>query len=487
MPQTFTINFYLKMKTFFHPPAQKITWLFLSLFLSFFFVQSSTAQPQQIVVGTGNLQSFGDPDGLYDKGANYQLAAGASTTNCPCYTRADDEYSIARIGGEWLVFRSATCPANPRSVAFSPIGKATTCDPTEVMGIHAAKSAAPLKLAVYYGWPNGIENHHLTPQGPEETWAQLETRRIDLAAQEWGNYDLAVFGRGVEDVNANADRHNKAQQVIDRMRARGHDTKIYGYIVLGVDNLYEDDGLSRDLSIDEIRAKVQMWYAMGVDGIFFDEAGYDFNVDRSRQNEAINIVHSFTNARTGNRLSVMLNAWDPKHVFNWFTMKYDSERYNREFTFNVQGHRTQLSSDDYYILESFAIQNGNSLTAETDDNFNRRVNTAYRLSNKYGVKVATLTTYREGINYMQAMLDEAWWLTTIYGFDAMGWGEPHFSAGGEMANRLPYRNRPRPSCNLGMDYFPLPNYNDQTGVYSTNTTTGYTITVDVFSFSNSCR
>ena len=51
---------------------------------------------------------------------------------------------------------------------------------------------------------------------------------------------------------------------------------------------------------------VRRWKALGVHGIFFDEAGYDFGVTRQRPNEAIDGAHP--------KPRVFLNAFDSDDV-----------------------------------------------------------------------------------------------------------------------------------------------------------------------------
>ena len=59
-------------------------------------------------------------------------------------------------------------------------------------------------------------------------------------------------------------------------------TAVYGYI---------DLGRSQQLALDDIGARIQRWKSIGASGVFFDEAGADFGVDRRRQNAAVDAGH----------------------------------------------------------------------------------------------------------------------------------------------------------------------------------------------------
>ncbi|MCB9291712.1 MAG: right-handed parallel beta-helix repeat-containing protein [Lewinellaceae bacterium] len=99
----------------------------------------STNESNQLIVSKGSISSFGNVDGRYILSADtYQAAQGANTqTNCPCWTRTEGAFpvSIGKIDGEWLFFKSATCPENPFSVPIAPIGNSSGCNPTSIPGI----------------------------------------------------------------------------------------------------------------------------------------------------------------------------------------------------------------------------------------------------------------------------------------------------------------------------------------------------------------
>lgn len=177
-----------------------------------------------------------------------------------------------------------------------------------------------------------------------------------------------------------------------------------------------------NLSTTEIQNRVDAWHAMGVAGIFLDEAGYDYGVTRQRQNDAVDYVHN-------KGLSVFINAWNPDDVFS---PAVDS-------TYNPTGAPTHLGNNDIYLHESFQIilsgfQNPADWVVKSDKALNYK--------NQYSTRMATVTTVSESNPiFYQDKFDYAWWSTLLYGFDFMGWGELYFSASD---NNLSYRTRPDP-------------------------------------------
>src|SRR3990172_11659390 len=101
----------------------------------------------------------------------------------------------------------------------------------------------PKKLFIYYGWPIALNG----------LWS------VASVAAELSQYDLGVFGAGLEDSN-----HPDHQNTIDIIANSSMvNTEVYGYIST-------KDGLTAN------QPKIDNWDAMGVKGIFCDEYGFDF-------------------------------------------------------------------------------------------------------------------------------------------------------------------------------------------------------------------
>jgi hypothetical protein len=116
-------------------------------------------------------------------------------------------------------------------------------------------------------------------------------------ALEFTYWDRIVFPQDLE-LDSNS-KKIPAKDVMTKALAIKPQIKFYGYINLGITNSYD---------MTEISCRIDGWKEMGAYGIFFDEMGYDFQTQRSRQNEAVGLVHSAG-------LHVLYNGWDPDDLF----------------------------------------------------------------------------------------------------------------------------------------------------------------------------
>jgi hypothetical protein len=227
--------------------------------------------------------------------------------------------------------------------------------------------AAPGRLAVFYGIPalvNGANGD------------------VDRAAAVFAAYDVVVFGAGLESGGSESTR---TRAVVQRTIARRPGIRLFGYLALG----------DRAVSGERVAAAAKQWRALGVQGIFLDEAGFDFGVTRERQHEAIDAVH-----RQG--LRVFVNAFRPEDVL---------------------ANGSRLQRGDLVLLESFAVRLGQP---ESADLWFERARTAARFKDSLGVEVWTVTTPAKAFD--PALCRMAWWGTVLWGFDGFGWGEPDYAA-----------------------------------------------------------
>jgi hypothetical protein len=261
----------------------------------------------------------------------------------------------------------------------------------------AAAMSEPKRLAIFYGIPSLVNG------------AGGDTVRAAAALAE---YDLVVFGDGLEfdDVvparkpaGAGPVEYARTKAIVARLAASPRRTAVFGYI---------DLGRSQQLALDEIAARVARWKGLGAAGIFYDEAGADFGVDRARQNAAVEAAHAAG-------LRVVLNAFNPDDVFRTET----------------GGVKPRLAAGDAYLLESFAVRNG---VAEDPRGWNDRLERAKRGAAATGVAIwATTTT--DG-RFAPDLMTHAWHAAVRAGVEAFSWGEPSF---GSVDSRLPFRPRPR--------------------------------------------
>jgi hypothetical protein len=265
---------------------------------------------------------------------------------------------------------------------------------------------APKKLLVYYAYPSSFN---------------YPTNQYNLAnvSADFAQYEYVVLGDGLEKTSHSD--HANTQAILQSAITDG--VRFFGYIDAGV--------ITQNLSLSEIQLRVGEWKAMGIDGIFYDDFGYDYEVSRQRQNTIVNYAKA-------QGLPVIVNGWDPDHVFG--------NQVNA--TYNPSGLATTLSSTDFYLSESYLIQEGQYQDAAFWESKANKLRT-YQLSK--GFKILSLTTNDAGNSYSQDKFFYAWYGALLYNHEAVGWGEYQFAANTALAP-----NRPQPAINPGTGFVTPP-------------------------------
>lgn len=270
----------------------------------------------------------------------------------------------------------------------------------------------PKKLAIYYGWPSSVN----------------ATYSVSGAAAVFGDYDMVVFGAGLED-SGHSD-HQNTEDIINHANMSA--TSSYGYV-------------DATASQSTIETSIDNWADMGVAGIFCDQFGYDFAVSREKQNDIVQYIHDKS-------LSAFVNAWDPDDAFSS----------DVESTYNPSGVACKLGSGDWYLAESYQIINGSYQSATDWSTKAGKMNT-YKSSNS--TKMACITTTSGAFD--QDKFDYSYFSVVLHGFDAAGWGEPYFSAS---SASLPFRTR---KTFYGNQYDG--DVSESSGVYERKTNVGISI------------
>lgn len=174
--------------------------------------------------------------------------------------------------------------------------------------------SAPKILLIYYGWLNAFNSD-------QHGWDN------ENVAQELSCYDLLVLGDGVQDPG-HGDFAN-TQIIIPRIKELSPDCKIFGYVTVNQDEAW-------------FKTKVEQWEDLQVDGIFMDEAGFDFGKTRDQFNDCVAYVHSQVKACT-----CFVNAWNPHHVLS----RVEDPLYPNA-NYNPQDNKSLLSEFDWYLFES---------------------------------------------------------------------------------------------------------------------------------------
>jgi len=264
----------------------------------------------------------------------------------------------------------------------------------------ASDRPAPLRLAIYYGYPSLVNGAGGV---------------LSAAVSELSHYDVLVLGDGLEfDANgggyAGREEHLFTARVIRQLAQTPRRPSVFGYI---------DLGSSQKLAPAEIVDRIDRWAAMGAGGVFLDEAGYDFGATRQRQNAAVAAAH-----RRG--LRVCVNAYRPQDVF-----APDAVPLNAAGGGNPDGTAPLLSARDAILLESFAFSEG---VAEPSAQLIRRTEEALAGRRRFGTKVFAIATGGDGAEAV-ASAHDGWSMASRLGLDAYGWSTPGYGAA---ASRLPW-------------------------------------------------
>jgi hypothetical protein len=259
-----------------------------------------------------------------------------------------------------------------------------------------AQGIRPKALLVYYGYPSAINN----------TWS------VPAAAQEFGRYQYVLWGAGLDDP-MHPDHSNAVAIASDPATAQ---TRFYGYVDIGVS--------TRNLPMSEIQTQLTRWHSMGMDGVQFDNFGYDFGTSRARQNAAVDSAHALG-------LAVIANAFWPEDAFGSAA----------DPVYNPIGAAPRLGAADFYLYESYAVRLGQF---EDEMIWRQHSDSLEVLRGSMGFRVLSCTS--SGTDdpgaYDGAAFSYAWHVALLYGHEATGWGEYGYSASGVSNGQAPFRDRP---------------------------------------------
>lgn len=279
-----------------------------------------------------------------------------------------------------------------------------------VVGSGAVPGGAPLRLAVYYGYPSLVNG---------------AAGRLDVAVAAFAPYDVVMlgdgleFGDGAEPRMAGAREHAFVRTLIERLHHGARKTRVFGYV---------DLGHTQQLSLAAVADRIARWSDTGADGVLLDEAGYDFGVTRTRQNTAIRLAHA-------RGLSACLNAYRLADVFGGERVPLNANGGG-----NPDGLATILSARDAVLLESFAVRNG---IAESPARTTARIREALQARAVLGTRLFALGTAADDNDAAPASY--GWWAAAAASMDAYGWGTPAYGA---PDSRLPWVARPAAEATL---------------------------------------
>jgi len=266
----------------------------------------------------------------------------------------------------------------------------------------AGDLGGPQRLAIYYGYPSLVNG---------------AAGNLAAAVASFSGFDVVVLGDGLEHP-AHPDHANTAQ-IIGQLSGLG--VQVYGYIDMGV--------LTQNLSLATAQQYVDEWAAMGVAGIFWDDAGFDYGVTRARQVALIDYTHN-------QGLKAFVNAWVPDDVFA-----------------TVDLVPTPLAIGDWYLAESHPVADGQLV--DLDAWWSKSTALAsYR--DQTGVKIAAIATGADGpLGWANApTYRQSLWAAYLFAWDAFGFTNVAYSSSGVASNRL--RALPRVATQIGTTHTGVP-------------------------------
>ena len=178
----------------------------------------------------------------------------------------------------------------------------------------------PKNILFYYGYVSSF-NHDTN------AWF---TERV---ARDMAQYDVIVFGNTVGDP-AHPD-YAKFIEVITRIKQIKPSVICFGYA-------------SINLPYAEFTTKCDQWNNIPqIDGIFFDECGYDYHVTRQQMNLGFDYVHAL-------RANIcFVNGWNIKYVLGTDDLNEGEWWSNNDW--NPSEDESSLNENDWYLLESYPV------------------------------------------------------------------------------------------------------------------------------------
>ena len=247
-------------------------------------------------------------------------------------------------------------------------------------------------LMIYYGWLNSFNS-------AQNSWNN------EKVAQDLARYDVLVFGDGLADPTHGD--YSNTQVIIPRIKVLNPHAKIFGYV-------------SINQTLSNFETKVDDWNDLEIDGIFCDEAGYDFGTtstnDRKAFNEKIDHIHSRSYAKIA-----FVNAWKPEHVL---TTENDASYPNT--TWNPDLHLSNLWESDWYLMESHGIKTDK--TFEAHNQWQDRGDKIQEIIADKPIKVAAVSVVDDADSNGQDKFDFVYHSALAWNFDAVGVSDTSFGA-----------------------------------------------------------
>lgn len=251
----------------------------------------------------------------------------------------------------------------------------------------------PQNILIYYGWMNSFNSG-------ENGWDN------EKVAQDMANYSLIVLGDGVQDPGHGD--YSNTTVIIPRIKELNPDTKIFGYVTV-------------NQTKSNFETKAGQWNTLGVHGVFMDEAGYDYGTHRDVFNERVDFVHNQSSANL-----CFVNAWNMDHVIGTANdPSYPNSTYNPGLS------ASNLTVDDWYLLESFPI---NTDAYSGSDGYEPKADWLYRGERaivhryNYGINLAAVGIINNDNSNGQDLFEFGFISSIMWCLEAFGTSDTYYGA-----------------------------------------------------------
>lgn len=264
---------------------------------------------------------------------------------------------------------------------------------------------SPMDLLIYYGWLNSFNSS-------TNAWTN------EKVAQDFAKYNYMVLGDGVQ-LPTHGDYSN-TQIIIPRVKALNPRTQIFGYVTANQD-------------LTTFQTKVDGWDNLNIDGIFIDEAGYDYGVTRDELNARVDYIHNKPYAKL-----CFVNAWNLDHVLGT-----DNDPNYPNSVYNTTSGTSNITSNDWCLLESFPI-NTSSYTStagyESKTDWAARGTKANLKRYNYGINIAAVGVVNNDNSKGQELFNFGFVSAMMWNLDAFGTSDAYYGAN---SAAVTYWNRPK--------------------------------------------
>jgi len=257
----------------------------------------------------------------------------------------------------------------------------------------------PTDLLIYYGYPNSFNS-------------AVNSWNNEKVAQDMAKYGIVVLGNGV--ANPSHPDYSNTEVIVPRIKALNPGCKIFGYVTV-------------NQSTGDFEDEVDEWEVLEVDGIFMDEAGYDYGSVATNGRVAFNTKVDYVHDQTYAKLC-FVNAWNMDHIIG----TANDPSYPNS-TWNSGAVASDLTANDWYLLESYPI-NTTAYTASTPDGYEPKADWASRGVKAqghratYGINLAGSGIINNSNVDGQGLFDFLFVSAMIFSLDAVGSSDTSYGA-----------------------------------------------------------